>query len=129
MKKIDTETDGPVAQRKDGSPWPDRQSFSRDWRETARAAGIPDNVKNLDSRASGVTDASEAGVSDDDIIKQTGHVDKMMVQEVYTRDGLEVSRRSHEQRQRHREAKRQTHTPQQVMRAISLIVRRICTLS
>ena len=96
MKKIDTETDGPVAQRKDGSPWPDRQSFSRDWRETARAAGIPDNVKNLDSRASGVTDASEAGVSDDDIIKQTGHVDKVMVQEVYTRDGLEVSRRLHE---------------------------------
>ncbi|MBE0701989.1 MAG: hypothetical protein IH582_02245 [Afipia sp.] len=82
----------------------------------------------MDSRASGVTEASEAGVSDDDIIKQTGHVDKVMVQEVYTRDGLEVSRRSHEQRQRHREAKRQTHT-QQVMQAISLIVRRICTLS
>ncbi len=45
----------------------------------------------MDSRASGVTEAFEAGVSDDDINKQTGHVDKVMVQEVYTRDSLEVS--------------------------------------
>ena len=95
-------TDGPVARQADGSPWRDRQSFSKAWREIARAAGIPENVWNMDNRASGITEASEAGVPDDDIIKQSGHPQKEIMQDVYKRGGAAVSERSHATRQKHR---------------------------
>lgn len=94
--------DGPVARQADGSPWRDRQSFSKAWRETARAAGIPENVWNMDNRASGITEASEAGVPDDDIIKQSGHSQKEIMRDVYKREGAAVSERSHATRQKHR---------------------------
>jgi hypothetical protein len=94
---------GPVARQADGSPWRDRQSFSKAWREIARAAGIPENVWNMDNRASGITEASEAGVPDDDIIKQSGHPKKEIMQDVYKRGGAAVSERSHATRQKHRE--------------------------
>jgi hypothetical protein len=95
-------TDGPVARQADGSPWRDRQSFSKAWREIARAAGISENVWNMDNRASGITEASEAGVPDDDIIKQSGHPQKEIMQDVYKREGAAVSERSHATRQKHR---------------------------
>jgi hypothetical protein len=95
--------DGPVARQADGSPWRDRQSFSKAWREIARAAGIPENVWNMDNRASGITEASEAGVPDDDIIKQSGHPQKEIMQDVYKRGGAAVSERSNATRQKHRE--------------------------
>jgi len=95
-------TDGPVARQADGSPWRDRQSFSKAWREIARAAGIPENVWNMDNRASGITEASEAGVPDDDIIKQSGHPQKEIMQDVYKRGGAAVSERSHAARQKYR---------------------------
>jgi hypothetical protein len=94
--------DGPVARQADGSPWRDRQSFSKAWREIARAAGISENVWNMDNRASGITEASEAGVPDDDIIKQSGHPQKEIMQDVYKREGAAVSERSHATRQKHR---------------------------
>jgi hypothetical protein len=40
--------------------------------EIEGAAGISENVWNMDNRASGITEASEAGVPDDDLIKQSG---------------------------------------------------------
>jgi hypothetical protein len=96
-------TAGPVARRTDGRPWPDRKSFGTAWREIARAAKIPDNVWNMDNRASAITEASEAGVRDDDIIKQTGHPRKDLLEDTYKRGGAEVSKRSNAQRQQHRE--------------------------
>jgi hypothetical protein len=99
-------TDGPVARQADGSPWRDRQSFSKAWREIARAAGIPENIWNMDNRASGITEASEAGVPDDDIIKQSGHPQKDIMQDVYKREGAAVSERSHAKRQEYRDAQK-----------------------
>jgi hypothetical protein len=107
LQKIDKSVmNGPVARQADGSPWRDRQSFSKAWREIARAAGIPENVWNMDNRASGITEASEAGVPDDDIIKQSGHPKKEIMQDVYKRGGAAVSERSHAKRQEHRGAQK-----------------------
>ena len=41
-------------------PFKERR-FQKDWRAVARAAGIPDDVMNRDSRAGGVTEGSDAG--------------------------------------------------------------------
>jgi hypothetical protein len=100
LRKID-EKEGPAARQANGLPWPDRQSFSKAWREIAKEAGIPKSVWNMDSRASGITEASEAGVSDDDITKQAGN-SKAIVKGTYKRKGGQVSERSHAQRQEHR---------------------------
>jgi aspartate aminotransferase-like enzyme len=37
--------------------------YGRWWRQIARAAGIPDNVWNMDARAGGATEADEAGAA------------------------------------------------------------------
>jgi len=60
----------------------------------------------MDNRASGITEASEAGVPDDDIIKQSGHPKKEIMQDVYKRGGAAVSERSHAKRQEHRGAQK-----------------------
>ena len=43
-----------------GQPFNERR-FQKNWRAVARAAGIPDDVMNRDSRAGGVTKGSDAG--------------------------------------------------------------------
>jgi len=43
-----------------GQPFKERR-FQKNWRAVARAAGIPDDVMNRDSRAGGVTKGSDAG--------------------------------------------------------------------
>jgi|ERR1700730_10036156 len=43
-----------------GQPFKERR-FQKNWRAVARAAGIPDDVMNRDSRACGVTEGSDAG--------------------------------------------------------------------
>ena len=96
-----SDTEGPIARQSNGLPWPDRQSFSKAWREIAKAAGIPKNVWNMDSRASGISEASEAGASDDDITKQAGN-SKEVMKRVYKRKGSQASERSHSKRQEHR---------------------------
>ncbi len=93
---------GPVARQHNGLPWPYLQSFSKAWREIATAAGISTGIWNMDNRASGITEASEAGVSDDDIKKQTGHADIEILGAVYKRRGGAASKRSHEMRQKSR---------------------------
>lgn len=44
-----------------GQPWI-TSHFRRQWREIANAAGIPPEVRNMDSRAGGITEATDAGV-------------------------------------------------------------------
>jgi hypothetical protein len=94
--------DGPVARQPNGLPWPDHQAYGKEWRKIATAAGIPKNVWNMDSRASGISEASEAGVSDDDITKQAGNSDEVM-KRVYKRKGRVASERSHAKRQEFRQ--------------------------
>jgi hypothetical protein len=47
-------------------PWR-AYEFRRRWRTIARAVGIPDHVKNMDSRSGGATEASAAGAELDDV--------------------------------------------------------------
>lgn len=104
LEKIGDALEGPVARQSNGQPWRDRQQFSKAWREIATAAGIPAKVWNMDTRASGITEAAEAGVSDGDITKQTGHGDERVLRDVYKRAGEEASKRSHEKRKESRKA-------------------------
>ena len=95
-------TNGPIAARKDGQPWGDRRSFGKEWREIATAAGVPREVWNRDNRASGITEAAEAGARDDDIARNAAHADKTTTRRVYKRLGHEASVRIHESRAQHR---------------------------
>lgn len=85
-----------------GSSWSDRQGLGKARREIATAVGIPKNVWNLGNGASPISEAAEAGVSDDDITKQSGHADKAIARFVYKRRGSEISRRLEEERRKHR---------------------------
>jgi hypothetical protein len=52
---------GPVIKdSRTGQPFKERR-FQKNWRAVARAAGIPDDVMNRDSRAGGVSEGSDAG--------------------------------------------------------------------
>lgn len=65
---------GPIVKdEKTGKPWRDA-AFRIRWREIARAAGVPDNVQNRDSRAGGITEAIEATDGNVDAARQAaGH--------------------------------------------------------
>ena len=86
---------GPVARRPDGTPFPDRQSYAKVFREIANAVGISPETQNRDSRASGISEQQEAGVPDDDIQRQSGHGGKTILRKTYERLGEHTSERSH----------------------------------
>jgi hypothetical protein len=70
----DSERHGPLVKReRSGLPWKATR-FRQVWRELARAAGIPDDVKNMDSRAGATTETLEAtGGNLEAARKQAGH--------------------------------------------------------
>jgi integrase len=74
-----------------GEPFKKR-SFSRRWREVARAAGIPDHVWNRDSRAGGVTEGGDAGASIDDLQQHASHANRQTTAR-YNRKTLEKTTR------------------------------------
>jgi len=49
--------------------------FQKEWRAIARAAGVPDNVWNRDSRAGGITEGDEAGADPRDPQRHATHSD------------------------------------------------------
>ncbi len=56
-------THGPVILNEEtGLPY-GAAAFRAKWRRVARKAGVPDTVKNMDSRAGGITEATDAGAS------------------------------------------------------------------
>jgi len=82
---------------------PYRQIYYRDvWHVSAKTAGIPKSVWNRDLRASGITEAREAGAPTDDVAKTAGHSDKRTTARVYDRDTLEAARRVSRARTAHR---------------------------
>lgn len=93
---------GPVAARHDGTPWPDHRGFGKAWRKIADAAGLPKNLRSMDSRAGGISEAAEAGASADDIARSAAHAAKATTRRVYMRLGHEASKRVNESRGRHR---------------------------
>jgi hypothetical protein len=90
-----------VVDSKTGQPFKYR-SYSRRWRKIARAAGIPDDVWNRDSRAGGVTEAGDAGAEKEDMRQHAGHA-QARTTEIYNRtsvvqtsrvEGLRVAHRA-----------------------------------
>jgi hypothetical protein len=64
---------GPVVlDERTGRPYRQRE-FARRFREVARAAGVPDNIWNMDARAGAVTDAYDKGASTKDAMALGTH--------------------------------------------------------
>jgi hypothetical protein len=55
-----------------GRPYAE-DGYAREWRKVARAAGIPDHIRNMDARAGAITEADDAQASLDDIRSTAGH--------------------------------------------------------
>ena len=87
-----SERKGPLVVRDDGFPF-DRWDYARRWREIATKAKIPADVWNRDNRASGVTEARNAGAAMDDISKHAGHSNPQTTRDIYDRSNLKVTRR------------------------------------
>ena len=104
---------GPVACRADGTPFPDRQSYAKAWRSVAERVGVGRKKQNRDSRASGISEAAEAGVSDDVIQQQSGHAGKQILRKAYKRLGGDASQRSHEARREYRQKKTQSEAAEE----------------
>lgn len=70
-----------------GQPYRTRY-FADQWRAIATAAKVPANVWNMDSRAGGITEATDADASLEDIRHQAGHSNVVMTQR-YSRNTAE----------------------------------------
>ncbi|MGE3279947.1 MAG: tyrosine-type recombinase/integrase [Alphaproteobacteria bacterium] len=83
---------GPVIiDARTGEPFK-RRAFAERWREIARAAGIPDDVWNRDSRAGGITEGADAGADIEDLRQHAGHADARTTQR-YNRRSLAKAKR------------------------------------
>lgn len=92
---------GPIVSRAGMTPM-DRWEYAERWRDLARQAGIPDDVWNRDLRASGVTEAREAGAALEDVAKVAGHAGTRTTARVYDRSSAEASKRVGGKRLEHR---------------------------
>jgi hypothetical protein len=55
-----------------GRPYAE-DAYTREWRKVARAASIPDRIRNMDARAGAITEADDAQAPLDDIRSSAGH--------------------------------------------------------
>lgn len=79
-------------------------AYRQQWKLIARAAGVPEDVKNMTSRAGAISEMRASGVSLDVAQKVAGHTDPHVTQ-IYDRDyGLSHSRQSALSREKYREA-------------------------
>lgn len=70
---------GPVIiSERTGLPW-HSQEFRRYWRKIATRAGIPKEVKNMDTRSGAITEATDAGIPLETIRHASTHSDISMV--------------------------------------------------
>lgn len=79
-----------------------RRHFARLWRRAATAAGVPSNVWNMDSRAGGVTEATDAGAGLEDVRHHAQHSNVAITQR-YSRQTLEKTSRVAQLRVKHRD--------------------------
>lgn len=76
---------GPViVDKKTGLPFL-AHAFRRHWRKIARSIGIPDTVRNMDSRAGAITEATDSGADLESVRHMATHSDIAMTQK-YSRD-------------------------------------------
>lgn len=79
---------GPVVlYERNGLPWT-ASYFRQIWREIANAAGIPASVRNMDSRAGAITEATDAGADLEHVRHAATHGDIKMTQR-YSRGDAE----------------------------------------
>jgi hypothetical protein len=86
-----------------GRPWRGHH-FRETWRKIARAVGIPDSVRSMDSRAGGITEATEAGADLEHIKHAAAHSDIAMTQK-YSRGAADKTRGVAVARAEHRKNK------------------------
>lgn len=73
-------TDGPViVSERTGLPY-DAAAFRREWRKIATEAGIPPEVRNMDSRAGAISEATDAGAELEHVRHAATHSDISMTQ-------------------------------------------------
>jgi hypothetical protein len=87
-----------------GRPYAEH-AYSREWRVVARAAGVPDQVWNMDARAGGISEADDAGADLDSIRSAAGHTLASTTAR-YVRGAVGKSRKVAELRLAHRKASR-----------------------
>jgi len=78
-----------------------QQRFRREWREIADAAGVPQTVYNMDSRAGAISEADEAG-ADTDSIRQTATHSNAATTHGYMRAQARAAERVMQLRAKHR---------------------------
>jgi hypothetical protein len=83
-----------------GRPYAE-SAYGREWRVVAKAAGIPDNVWNMDARAGAITEAEDAG-ADLDLIRATAAHSQVSTTARYSRGAVGESRAVATLRQAHR---------------------------
>jgi hypothetical protein len=86
-----------------GRPYAE-SAYGREWRIVARAAGIPNEVWNMDARAGAITEAEDAGADLDHIRSAAAHSQASTTQR-YSRGALGKSQRVAELRLAHRAAR------------------------
>lgn len=87
-----------------GLPW-SAAEFRRKWRIVANLAGVPKNVKNMDSRAGGITEAFDADANPDHIRLSATHSDISMTQRYNRGDSLQKNSNVHAKRLEFRRSK------------------------
>lgn len=102
LARLDTRpASGPiVTDDRDQVPW-DAVEFRRQWRKLATAVGIPKTVRNMDSRAGGITEATAAGALLEHVQQAATHSDISMTQR-YSRGSEEKIANVQQLRIRHR---------------------------
>lgn len=71
-----------------GLPWT-QVNWRRHWRMVARAAGVPDEIQNRDSRAGAATEADVAGADRERVRRTLGHSNQETTAG-YQRDGMTI---------------------------------------
>ena len=92
-----------IIDEKSGRPYAE-DGYAREWRIVARAAGIPDHVKNMDARAGAISEADEALAPLDEIRSTAGHSQSSTTLR-YVRGSAGKSKHVAELRQLHRASK------------------------
>lgn len=73
-----------IVDEQTGLPWRGKV-FQRRWRKVAKAAGLPPNIQNRDSRAGAATEADNLNAGEERIRKALGH-SKATTTRIYLRD-------------------------------------------
>lgn len=88
-----------------GEPWM-AANFRHVWRDLARACGVPDHIRNMDTRSGAITEALAAGASMEDVRKSATHSNSSMTSRYSRGDEVATAKvLQHRAAHRNKEAK------------------------